>query len=93
MNADFNEKPSQAFVQHQHAPNPPQFGQLGLTLDPSQLRPSSIGPTRVTTRRQARIAQQSGGYSPVVENHDLQGHRQQYDDVRLSSNLHLRGPY
>ena len=93
MNADFNENSSQAFAQHQHAPNPPQFGQLGLTLNPPQLRPLTISPTRITTRRQARIAQQSGGYSPVVGNHGSQGHRQQYDNVRLSSNLHLHGPY
>ena len=72
MNANFNENPSQAFVQHQHAPNLLQFGQLGLMLDPSQLHPSPIASTCVTTRRQARIAQQSGGYSPVVENHGLQ---------------------
>ena len=93
MNADFNENPSQAFAQHQHAPNLLQFGQLGLMLDPPQLRPSTIGPTRITTRRQARTTQQSGGYSPVVGNHGLQGHRQQYDNVHLSSNLHLHGPY
>ena len=92
MSSGFTENPTQAFAQHQRAPNPLQFGRLGLTLDPSQLRPSSLGPTRITTRRQARIAQQSGGYSPVVDDHDLQSHRQQYDDVRLSDFFHLRGP-
>ncbi|KAH8108702.1 hypothetical protein DFH11DRAFT_1069463 [Phellopilus nigrolimitatus] len=44
--------------QHPSYAAPQHLGQA-LTLDPAQLRPAAVGPSRVLTRRQARIAQAS----------------------------------
>lgn len=78
---------------HQHTPHQTHISSLELTLDPSQLnsRPSSIGPNRVVTRRQARIAQESAAYATAASCRIPQNQRQHhFGDVSVAAMLCLR---
>lgn len=77
--ASFVPAPGQGFVHHhQQTPHQSHISSLDLTLDPSQLntRPSSIGPSRIVTRRQARIAQESAAYATAADTRMPQNQRQ-----------------
>ncbi|THH09519.1 hypothetical protein EW145_g1937 [Phellinidium pouzarii] len=76
--ANFSATPDPAYVQHEHYGHPGSPGSA-LTLNPAQLRATAIGPSRVLTRRQARIAQASA-HAFASNAHGPQEQQQHFND-------------
>ncbi|KAI5120766.1 hypothetical protein M0805_004729 [Coniferiporia weirii] len=79
--------PHQHQQQHQN-PHHPAYGHIGdaLTLNPAQLRATAIGPSRVLTRRQARIAQAQTAHAYAANGRNSQEQQHFGDGFTLYPN-------